>query len=65
MSEIKHKELDDEISSIEASSIENSTTEEDLKTDWRSIIVASILSFVGSVQFSLYFSALWVSNQNI
>uniref|UniRef100_A0A7E4VD77 MFS domain-containing protein n=1 Tax=Panagrellus redivivus TaxID=6233 RepID=A0A7E4VD77_PANRE len=28
-------------------------------TDWRSIYIAAILSFVGSVQFSLYFSALW------
>ncbi|KAE9550505.1 hypothetical protein FO519_006279 [Halicephalobus sp. NKZ332] len=29
------------------------------KTDWRSIYVAAVLSFVGSAQFSLYFSALW------
>ena len=28
-------------------------------TDWPSIYVASILSFVGTVQFSLYFSSLW------
>ncbi|KAH7716128.1 Protein Y53G8AR.7 a [Aphelenchoides avenae] len=28
-------------------------------TDWRSIYVASAISFVGSVQFSLYFSSLW------
>ncbi|KAH7723393.1 Protein F27D9.2 [Aphelenchoides avenae] len=28
-------------------------------TDWRSIYVASALSFVGAVQFSLYFSSLW------
>jgi hypothetical protein len=29
------------------------------ETDWHSIYVASILSFVGTVQFSLYFSSLW------
>uniref|UniRef100_A0A914YS16 Major facilitator superfamily (MFS) profile domain-containing protein n=1 Tax=Panagrolaimus superbus TaxID=310955 RepID=A0A914YS16_9BILA len=29
------------------------------QTDWRSIYVAAALSFVGSAQFSLYFSALW------
>jgi hypothetical protein len=28
-------------------------------TDWASIYVAAALSFVGSVQFSVYFSALW------
>lgn len=28
-------------------------------TDWASIYVASILSFVGSAQFSIYFSSLW------
>lgn len=32
---------------------------DELKTNWRSIYIAAILSFVGSVQFSLYFSALW------
>uniref|UniRef100_A0AC34GP51 Major facilitator superfamily (MFS) profile domain-containing protein n=1 Tax=Panagrolaimus sp. ES5 TaxID=591445 RepID=A0AC34GP51_9BILA len=29
------------------------------QTSWRSIYVAAALSFVGAVQFSLYFSALW------
>jgi hypothetical protein len=29
------------------------------KTHWASIYVAAGLSFVGSVQFSLYFSSLW------
>ncbi|KAI6236503.1 hypothetical protein M3Y95_00164600 [Aphelenchoides besseyi] len=29
------------------------------RTDWRSIYVATGLSFVGAVQFSLYFSSLW------
>lgn len=28
-------------------------------TDWTSIYIASSLSFVGSTQFSLYFSSLW------
>jgi ceroid-lipofuscinosis MFS transporter 7 len=28
-------------------------------TNWRSIYIATVLSFIGSVQFSLYFSALW------
>lgn len=28
-------------------------------TYWRSIYVASALSFIGSAQFSLYFSSLW------
>ncbi|KAI6187100.1 hypothetical protein M3Y98_00205800 [Aphelenchoides besseyi] len=31
----------------------------ELKTDWRSIYVATGLSFVGAVQFSLYVSSLW------
>ncbi|KAE9550506.1 hypothetical protein FO519_006280 [Halicephalobus sp. NKZ332] len=29
------------------------------QTNWRSIYIAAILSFVGSAQFSLYFSSLW------
>ncbi|CAD5220392.1 unnamed protein product [Bursaphelenchus okinawaensis] len=29
------------------------------KTNWSSIYIAAALSFVGAVQFSLYFSALW------
>jgi hypothetical protein len=29
------------------------------KTNWNSIYTASILSFVGTVQFSLYFSSMW------
>uniref|UniRef100_A0A915E2M3 Major facilitator superfamily (MFS) profile domain-containing protein n=1 Tax=Ditylenchus dipsaci TaxID=166011 RepID=A0A915E2M3_9BILA len=29
------------------------------QTNWRSIYVAAALSFVGSAQFSLYFSSLW------
>ncbi|KAI6172608.1 hypothetical protein M3Y98_00992300 [Aphelenchoides besseyi] len=35
----------------------NNPTE--LQTDWRSIYIATLLTFVGSVQFSLYFSAMW------
>ncbi|KAI6242118.1 MFS domain-containing protein [Aphelenchoides fujianensis] len=31
----------------------------ELQTDWRSIYIATLLTFVGSVQFSLYFSAMW------
>lgn len=31
----------------------------DSVTYWSSIYAASILSFIGSVQFSLYFSSLW------
>jgi hypothetical protein len=33
--------------------------QKEAKTHWRSIYVASALSFVGAVQFSLYFAALW------
>jgi len=29
------------------------------KTDWRSIYLSSVLSFISQVQFSLYFSSLW------
>uniref|UniRef100_A0A1I8BQD9 MFS domain-containing protein n=1 Tax=Meloidogyne hapla TaxID=6305 RepID=A0A1I8BQD9_MELHA len=29
------------------------------ETNWNSIYIASILSFVGTVQFSLYFSSMW------
>ena len=29
------------------------------KTSWSSIYVSSALSFVGAVQFSLYFSSMW------
>ncbi|CAD5230708.1 unnamed protein product [Bursaphelenchus xylophilus] len=32
---------------------------EEKKTHWLSIYIAALLSFVGSVQFALYFSALW------
>ena len=28
-------------------------------TDWWSIYVAAMLSFIGSMQFSLYFSSMW------
>jgi ABC-type polysaccharide/polyol phosphate export permease len=33
--------------------------QEEPKTHWRSIYVATALSFCGAVQFSLYFSALF------
>ncbi|KAF7634735.1 hypothetical protein Mgra_00005883 [Meloidogyne graminicola] len=36
-----------------------STTTMMPETNWNSIYVASILSFVGTVQFSLYFSSMW------
>ena len=29
------------------------------KTSWSSIYVATALSFVGAIQFSLYFSSMW------
>ena len=29
------------------------------KTEWTSIYIASTLTFVGAVQFSIYFSSLW------
>lgn len=37
----------------------------DEDTDWTSIYIASILSFVGSTQFSLYFSSLWPYLQTV
>ena len=40
-------------------SIISSSSGNEPKTDWRSIYVAAALSFVGSAQFSLYFSALF------
>ena len=32
---------------------------DDTETNWRSIYVATGLSFVGAVQFSLYFASMW------
>jgi len=29
------------------------------ETNWNSIYTASMLSFIGTVQFSLYFSSMW------
>lgn len=34
-------------------------SENNAKTNWTSIYVATALSFVGYVQFSLYFSSMW------
>ncbi|CAD5213064.1 unnamed protein product [Bursaphelenchus okinawaensis] len=36
-----------------------SSTFNDAKTEWRSIYTAAILSFISSVQFSLYLSSMW------
>jgi hypothetical protein len=38
---------------------QQSVDNKDPETEWSSIWIAAVLSFVGSVQFSLYFSALW------
>lgn len=38
---------------------EESKNEIEPETLWGSIYVAAAISFVGSVQFSLYFSVLW------
>uniref|UniRef100_A0A914CWT7 Major facilitator superfamily (MFS) profile domain-containing protein n=1 Tax=Acrobeloides nanus TaxID=290746 RepID=A0A914CWT7_9BILA len=38
---------------------EEQTSIDEQTTDWASIYVASVLSFVGSAQFSIYFSSLW------
>uniref|UniRef100_A0A914YM92 Major facilitator superfamily (MFS) profile domain-containing protein n=1 Tax=Panagrolaimus superbus TaxID=310955 RepID=A0A914YM92_9BILA len=48
----KEKEADEKsIISVEAL--------DEPQTNWRSIYVAAALSFIGSAQYSLYFSALW------
>lgn len=39
--------------------VSNDREDPEPQTHWRSIYVATALSFVGAVQFSLYFSALW------
>ena len=44
---------------IEQSDSFRSTTTMLPETNWNSIYIASILSFVGTVQFSLYFSSMW------
>lgn len=52
--------LEDETYPLAQEKLSTSTTQFlDDKTDWRSIYVASFLSFCGAVQFSLFFSSLW------
>lgn len=41
------------------------STPEKRKTDWRSIYISSVLTFMSAIQFSLYFSSQWPYLQKV